>query len=60
MLPNYDAKAIAEALGLVFIQLQRKPKEPAAIADFIVGGDDRFVIVEQAIDVSGKDRPVPS
>jgi putative toxin-antitoxin system antitoxin component (TIGR02293 family) len=29
-------------------------KEHAAIADFIVGRDDRFVIVEQAIDVSGK------
>jgi putative toxin-antitoxin system antitoxin component (TIGR02293 family) len=57
MLPNYDAKAIAEALGLVFIQLQRRPKEPAAIADFIVGGDDRFVIVEQAIDGSGKTGP---
>jgi putative toxin-antitoxin system antitoxin component (TIGR02293 family) len=57
MLPNYDAKAIAEALGLVFIQLQRRPKEPAAIADFIVGGDDRFVIVEQAVDGSGKTGP---
>src|SRR6204780_3232325 len=57
MLPNYDAKAIAEALGSVFIQLQRKPKEPAAIADFIVGGDDRFVIVEQAIGGSGKAGP---
>ena len=54
MLPNYDAKAIAEALGLVFVQLQRKPREAAAIADFIVGGDNRFVIVEQAVDVSGK------
>jgi hypothetical protein len=54
MLPNYDAKAIAEALGLVFVQLRRKPKEHAAIADFIVGRDDSFVIVEQAIDVSDK------
>ena len=54
MVPNYDAKAIAEALGLVFIQLQRKPKRAAGVNDFIVGRDDRFVIVEQAVDGSGK------
>jgi putative toxin-antitoxin system antitoxin component (TIGR02293 family) len=50
MLPNYDAKAVAEALGLVFIQLQSKPKQPAAIADFIIGRDDRFVIIEQPVE----------
>jgi putative toxin-antitoxin system antitoxin component (TIGR02293 family) len=56
MVPSYDAKAVAEALGLVFIQLQRKPKRAAAINDFIVGRDDRLIIVEQAIDGSGKTR----
>ena len=50
MLPDYDAKAVAEALGLVFIQLQSKPKQPAAIADFIIGRDDRFVIIEQPVE----------
>jgi putative toxin-antitoxin system antitoxin component (TIGR02293 family) len=54
MVPNYDAKAIAEALGLVFVQLQRKPKRAAAVNDFMVGRDDRFVIVEEAVDGSGK------
>ena len=50
MLPNYDARAIAEALGLAFVRLQRKPKRPASIENFIIGGDDRFVIVEQPVE----------
>lgn len=55
MLPNYDAKAVAEALGLVFIQLRRKPTQTAAVEDFIIGRDDRFVVVEQAVGhASGK------
>ena len=57
MLPNYDAKAIAEGARPGLHSMQRKPKEPAAVVDFIVGGDDRFVIVEQAIDGSGKTGP---
>jgi hypothetical protein len=50
MLPNYDARAVAEALGLVFIRLRRTSKQPAAIEDFIIGRDDRFVIVEQSVE----------
>jgi putative toxin-antitoxin system antitoxin component (TIGR02293 family) len=52
MLPYYDAQAIAEALGLAFIQLPRKSKSkrPASIENFIIGGDDRFIVVEQAIE----------
>ena len=49
MLPNYDARAIAEALGLAFMQVQRKSKQPASIENYIIGGDDRFLIVEQAV-----------
>jgi putative toxin-antitoxin system antitoxin component (TIGR02293 family) len=59
MLPNYDAKAVAEALGLVFVQVQRKAKQPAAIADFIIGRDDRHVIVEQAVE-HGSPKPSQS
>jgi putative toxin-antitoxin system antitoxin component (TIGR02293 family) len=50
MLPNYDARAIAEVLGLAFVQLRRTSKRPASVANFIIGGDDRFIIVEQAIE----------
>ena len=50
MLPNYDAKAIAEVLGLAFVQLRRTSKRPASIENFVIGGDDRFIIVEQAIE----------
>ncbi len=50
MLPNYDAGAVAEALGLAFVRLQRKSKQPASIENFIIGGDDRFVIVEQPVE----------
>ena len=59
MLPNYDAGAIAEALGLAFIRLQRKSKQPASIENFIIGGDDRFVIVEQPVEHGARkaDRP---
>jgi len=49
MLSNYDAGAVAEALGLAFIRLQRKSKQPASIENFIIGGDDSFVIVEQPL-----------
>jgi putative toxin-antitoxin system antitoxin component (TIGR02293 family) len=50
MLPNYDARAIAEVLGLAFVQLQRTSKRPASVENFIIGGDDRFIIVEQAVE----------
>ena len=49
MLPYYDARAIAEVLGLAFVQLQRKSKQPASIENFIIGGDERFIVVEQAV-----------
>jgi putative toxin-antitoxin system antitoxin component (TIGR02293 family) len=48
MLPNYDARAVAEVLGLAFVQLERKSRQPASVENFIIGGDDHFVIVEQA------------
>ena len=50
MLPNYDARAVAEALGLAFVQLRRTSKRPASVENFIIGGDDRFIIVEEAIE----------
>lgn len=50
MLPDYDARAVAEALGLVFIRLRRTSKQLAAIEDFVIGRDDRFVIVEQPVE----------
>jgi putative toxin-antitoxin system antitoxin component (TIGR02293 family) len=60
MLPNYDARAIAEALGLAFIQLQRKSKRPASFESFVIGGDDDFVIVEQAIENWSKSKRTSS
>lgn len=56
MLPDYDAKAVAEALGLVFRRLPRTEKQPASIHSFIIGGDERFVVVEQAAGKAGQSR----
>ncbi len=50
MLPYYDARAVADVLGLAFIQVQRKSRQPASIEDFIIGSDERFVVVVQAVD----------
>ena len=50
MLPYYDARAVADVLGLAFIQVQRKSRQPASIEDFIIGSDERFVVVVQAAD----------
>ena len=54
MPPNYDAKAVAEALGLIFVQVRRKSKRRASIENFIIGGDERFIIAEQPIEQLSK------
>ena len=54
MLPNYDAKAVAEALGLIFVQLRRTSRRRASIENFIIGGDERFIVAEQPIEQHSK------
>jgi putative toxin-antitoxin system antitoxin component (TIGR02293 family) len=50
MLPDYDARAVADVLGLAFVQVQRNSRQSPSIKAFIIGGDERFVVVEQAVD----------
>lgn len=40
MLPNYDAKAVAEVMGLAFVKEAREARDEKGRADFIIHVDD--------------------